>query len=81
MIIWLSHIVQSLLLEAVLAGCRDDKEPGLLLRASRHHRQTITYSIRSPPTLLRVHKSAGPCFRMNAYSVASVVLKHLFELG
>jgi hypothetical protein len=45
MIIWLSQIVQSLLLEAALAGCRDDKGPDLLLRASRHHTQVITYSI------------------------------------
>jgi hypothetical protein len=39
--------------------------------------RVITYSIRSPPTLLHAHESAGPYFRINANSTASVLLQTL----
>ena len=58
------------------------KGPGLLLCASRQsHADYHPFYSKSLPTLLHVDKSAGPYFRINADSVASVFfLEHLFEL-
>lgn len=91
MLVWLSHIREKAVLPVffMLDIVRDAEERVCRCAASlpattahvRHQTQIITYSARSHPTLLHVHKSAGLYFETDTDSIAAFVLERLFVLG